>query len=50
VIISDRKSLRSEDVMAVVADGDGCQVTYSADPKMRGALSVINPALNLLFN
>ena len=50
VIISDGKSLRSDDVITVVADGDGCQVTYSADLKMKGALSVINPVLNLLFN
>ncbi len=50
VIVSDGKSLRSDDVVTVVADGGGCQVTYAADLKMKGAFSVINPVLSLVFD
>ena len=50
VIISDGKSLRSDDVITVVPDGDGCRVTYSADLRMKGAFAVINPVLGLLFD
>jgi hypothetical protein len=50
VIISDGKTLRSDDVITVVPDGDGCQVTYAADLKMKGAFALINPALGLVFN
>jgi hypothetical protein len=49
VIVSDGKSIRSDDVITVVADGDGCQVTYAADLKLKGKLSVINPVLGLVF-
>lgn len=50
VIVADAKSLRSDDVITVVADGDGCRVTYAADLKMKGALALINPLLGLVFN
>lgn len=50
VIVADAKSLRSDDVITVVADGEGCQVTYAADLVMRGAFALLNPALGLIFN
>lgn len=50
VIVADAKSLRSDDVITVVPDGDGCQVTYAADLKMKGAFAIMNPALGLVFN
>lgn len=50
VVIADAKSLRSDDVITVVPDGDGCQVTYAADLKMKGAFALMNPLLGLLFN
>ena len=50
VIVADAKSLRSDDVITVVPDGDGCQVTYAADLKMKGAFAVMNPLLGLVFN
>lgn len=50
VIISDGKSLRSDDVITVVPDGDGCRVTYAADLEMKGAFALINPVLGLIFN
>lgn len=50
VVVSDGKSLRSDDVITVVPDGDGCQVTYAADLKMKGAFALINPFLGLVFN
>lgn len=49
VVVSDGKSLRSDDVITVVPDGDGCRVTYAADLKMKGAFAVINPVLGLVF-
>ena len=49
VIVSDGKSLRSDDVITVVADGDGSQVTYAADLRMKGVYSAINPVLGLIF-
>lgn len=50
VIVSDGKSLRSDDVITVVPDGDGCQVTYAADLSMKGVFALINPVLGLVFN
>lgn len=50
VIIADAKSLRSDDVITIVEDGDGCQVTYAADLKMKGAFAVLNPVLGLAFD
>lgn len=50
VIVADAKSLRSDDVITVVADGDGCRVTYAADLKMKGPFAVINPLLGLAFD
>lgn len=50
VIVADAKSLRSDDVITVVADGAGCRVTYAADLKMKGAFAVMNPLLGLVFN
>ena len=50
VVVADAKSLRSDDVITVVPDGDGCQVTYAADLKMKGVFALINPALGLVFN
>jgi len=50
VIVADAKSLRSDDVITVVPDGDGCQVTYAADLKMKGPFALMNPLLGLVFN
>ncbi len=50
VVVADAKSLRSDDVITVVADGDGSRVTYAADLKMKGAFAVMNPLLGLVFN
>lgn len=50
VIVADEKSLRSDDVITVVPDGDGCRVTYAADLQMKGAFGLVNPLLGLVFN
>jgi len=50
VIVADTKSLRSDDVITVVPDGDRCRVTYAADLKMKGAFALVNPLLGLVFN
>jgi len=50
VIVADEKSLRSDDVITVVPDGDGCRVTYAADLEMKGAFALMNPLLGLVFN
>jgi len=50
VIVADAKSLRSDDVITVVPDGDGCRVTYAADLKMKGAFAVLNPVLGPPFD
>lgn len=50
VIVADAKSLRSDDVITVVPDGDGCRVTYAADLKMKGAFAVVNPLFGLIFD
>lgn len=49
VIVADAKSLRSDDVITVVPDADGCRVTYAADLKMKGAFALANPVLGLVF-
>lgn len=49
VIVADAKSLRSDDVITVVPDGDGCRVTYAADLEMKGVFAVVNPLLGLVF-
>jgi len=50
VVVADSKSLRSDDVITVVADGDGCQVTYAADLRMKGVFAIVNPVLGPIFN
>ena len=50
VIVADAKNLRSDDVITVVPDGDGCQVTYAADLVMKGPFALVNPLLGLVFN
>lgn len=50
VVVADAKSLRSDDVITVVPDGDGCRVTYAADLQMKGAFALINPLLGLVFD
>lgn len=50
VIVADAKSLRSDDVITVVADGDGCRVTYAADLQMKGVFALVNPLLGLVFD
>lgn len=49
IIVADAKSLRSDDVITVVPDGDGCRVTYAADLTMKGAFALINPVLGVVF-
>ncbi len=50
VIVADAKTLRSDDVITVVATDTGCEVTYAADLVLKGVWAIGSPILGLVFD